>query len=283
MKVVHEKLTPFECLLCNSKFGQRSSLTIHIETVHEKSKPFECNLCVSKFGQRQNLIRHVKIVHEKVKPFECNICDSKFGEKRGLIFHISTVHEKVKPFKCYLCDSKFVQKRNQTTHVRTVHEKIKPFECNLCNSQFGQKGSLIRHLKVVHDKIKPECTPCFLKFGKIDCQLLHMHMECSTKLKIQTNIIKSKETINIALPQVQDIKSQPKEDDVLEQLCLYECDICEKILSNAKTLEAHFKQIHKSNLAFGCNTCSDRYPRADLLNQHKLCCSKLYDDIKLPN
>ena len=92
-------------------------------------------------------------------------------------------------------------------------------------------------------------------------------------------MMKSNEAINIALPDVHDIRSQPKEDGKLEQLGLYDCDICEKAMSNAFTFEAHYKKIHKSNLAFGCNTCSERYPNADLLNQHELCCSILYDNI----
>ena len=101
-------------------------------------------------------------------------------------------------------------------------------------------------------------------------QIIHCALAIINK---EENSPTSEMKVNIALPQVQDIKSQPKEDDVLEQLCLYECDICEKILSNAKTLEAHFKQIHKSNLAFACNTCTERYPKLDLLNQHMLCCN----------
>ena len=124
--------------------------------------------------------------------------------------------------------------------------QIKPFQCLICCSNFVIQTDLDRH----------------------------MNMKCSTKLKTQTNMKKSNETSNFALPEVHEIRSQPKEDGILEQLGLYDCDICEKSMSNALTLETHYQQIHKSNLAFGCNICSERYPRADFRNQHELCCNK---------
>ena len=152
--------------------------------------------------------------------------------------------------------------------MKLENEKVQPFECYLCDSKFEKRSKIIIHVKTVHDKEKP-----------FECR--HMNMNCSKKLKTQTSRMKSDETIHIAPPEVQDIKSQPKEDVFLEHLGLYGCDICEKAMSSALTLEAHYKEIHKSNLAFGCNTCSERYPKADLLNQHELCCSsKLYDNIK---
>ena len=105
-----------------------------------------------------------------------------------------------------------------------------------------------------------------------------------TETKMEGSMIKFEETISnkseglfdkkmIAHPEAHDIRSQPKENGILERVSLFECDVCDKALGNAKTLEAHFKQIHKSNLAFACNTCTERYPKLDLLNQHMLCCN----------
>ena len=70
-----------------------------------------------------------------------------------------------------------------------------------------------------------------------------------------------------------------EKDDSMEQLVLFECDICEKACRNAKDLEAHFKQVHKSDLAFGCNACSDRYPSEEILCMHKKCCKDLKSEL----
>ena len=128
-------------------------------------------------------------------------------------------------------------------------------------------------MKIFHTEIKNECNLIpDMRFKPYQC------------LKTQTSMVKSNKTINISLPEMQVIRSQPKDNGILEQLCLYECDICQRAMGNdALTLEAHFDKIHKSNLAFGCNNCPKRFPKEDLLNQHGLCCSKLYDNIKAEN
>ena len=48
MKLENEKVQPFECYLCDSKFEKRSKIIIHVKTVHDKEKPFECNLSESR-------------------------------------------------------------------------------------------------------------------------------------------------------------------------------------------------------------------------------------------
>ena len=117
-----------------------------------------------------------------------------------------------------------------------------------------------------------------------------MEVKCSAKLKTETSMMKfeehfldksksslSKGLINkkTAHLEVYNNRSLRKEeDDIKEQLHLYKCEICEKALSDAESLEDHFKQIHNSNLAFVCHTCFERYPEEEMLNQHKHSCNK---------
>ena len=133
-------------------------------------------------------------------------------------------------------------KNNLTSKTKPFLGKEKLLNCKLCNSEFKFRNGLANHIRAVH--------------------------EYSVKPEPESSLIQG----------VPENRSPKKEiDDSLEQLCLYECDICEKACRNAEDLEAHFKQVHKSDLAFGCNACSDRYPSEEILSMHKKCC----DDVKL--
>ena len=370
METVHEKWKPFECNQCGSKFDVRSTQIRHMKTVHEKVKLFKCSLCNSKFGHKYHLFGHIKAVHYKVKPFECNLCDSKFVIKSRLKRHMRIVHEKLKPINCSLCDYKFEYKSLQIRHMSAVHEKLKAFKCSLCDSKFGRKGAQDKHMRVVHEDLKPyKCDICHTKFAEksnlkrhmkirpyqclVCCSHFvndsglnaHLKMNCSTKRKTETSMIKPEKTIsdqvlnssskvlpsdkNIALPESQfegdvegkcsskfktetvmgfimkyeeiisnksassssqldedkkwkftsklktetvKMNSQPEIERRMEQSSLYQCDICEGALNNARSLEEHFKQIHKSNLVFACSACKIRFPKEDMLTQHKEGC-----------
>ena len=64
----------------------------------EKLKPFMCNQCDSKFSKKSHLIRHSQDVHEKLKPIKCDLCDYKCARNAHLIKHVSGVHENLKPY-----------------------------------------------------------------------------------------------------------------------------------------------------------------------------------------
>ena len=66
--IEHEEIKPFQngpflCNFCGSNFGVESKLKLHIQAVHEGTKPFKCHLCDSKFFNMSTITMHMK-VHE---------------------------------------------------------------------------------------------------------------------------------------------------------------------------------------------------------------------------
>ena len=54
-----EKLTAKEyklrCIICSMKFANRAQLEEHARSVHEKLKPFKCTICDTKFTRKSGL------------------------------------------------------------------------------------------------------------------------------------------------------------------------------------------------------------------------------------
>lgn len=55
---------PFDCTVCEKKFGRRIHLAGHLKTYSEE-KPFECAVCEKKFGRRSYLLSHKKLTHHR--------------------------------------------------------------------------------------------------------------------------------------------------------------------------------------------------------------------------
>ena len=51
-----------------SKFWIKENLIKTQKGVHENIRPFECNICQAKFGSNGHLNRHIKGVHDKLTP-----------------------------------------------------------------------------------------------------------------------------------------------------------------------------------------------------------------------
>ena len=67
--IAHTGVSKFECTYpkCVGKryFRDRSMLNRHIICVHTLAKPFQCNICERRFGLREYLVRHSKNIHLK--------------------------------------------------------------------------------------------------------------------------------------------------------------------------------------------------------------------------
>ena len=56
----------FRCMLCNTAFTTRGSLTTHTKKEHKGHKIFMCDTCGKKFQTHKTLDVHRRVVHEQV-------------------------------------------------------------------------------------------------------------------------------------------------------------------------------------------------------------------------
>jgi len=85
----------FLCVVCNSSFKNRSSLTIHTHRKHKLNKSYECNKCDQIFTQQNLLQDHIDQCHyDKFieGKFACNKCPQSFVTEHLLNNHRWKVH-----------------------------------------------------------------------------------------------------------------------------------------------------------------------------------------------
>ena len=56
---VHEVEKPYDC---DAKFAVKQG---YISTAPDENKPFQCSMCDVRFGLKQNMNRHIRQIHEK--------------------------------------------------------------------------------------------------------------------------------------------------------------------------------------------------------------------------
>merc|ERR1712051_744097 len=76
---IDEDLKPYECELCNSRFGSKNYLRVHISSVHQKKSVVQCTICDKFLSNDLTLKGHIASVHEGKKPFKCKICGTSFA------------------------------------------------------------------------------------------------------------------------------------------------------------------------------------------------------------
>lgn len=139
----------FECDICGYKSAHKFHLQDHFET-HLNPNAFQCKICDSKLGNRTSFNHHIRFMHKEVKNFEkhsCEVCHKEFKKKENLYHHKKT-HEK---HSCPICKKSLVAV-NLKDHLK-LHEakKSKPkLECQICFKKFFVKKSLYQHQKMIH-------------------------------------------------------------------------------------------------------------------------------------
>lgn len=148
--LVHEKLRPFACHLCELTFGERSKLQTHLQThVSGKSrtKMFPCTLCQSKFKSENYRQQHIKM-HLLGNQFTCDACGDKFKHRASLKHHVMRWHTRNKRYACKKCPVKFFVPSDLHRHSLTHVEKA-GYQCESCKKTFKQKRYLIAHQRKV--------------------------------------------------------------------------------------------------------------------------------------
>ena len=243
MKLVHteEALKKFECSLCGKKYARRCDLRFHSEShsiqpkgifkctfcqicfktrkavkIHEKGhieKKFKCTFCIYKSERKDALVSHVRR-HTKEMPFDCKRCNKSFKQRTTLSLHMR-YHNGERPYQCPYCIwfKRFTQSTHLLTHKRSIHlfEKgRKTFVCVICNKTLNSKQALNTHMVIHSDKSAFKCELCPKSFK------LKQHF----KIHFTTQHTLSDEE--------------------------FKCKMCSKVLTQARTLAKHIKEVHES-------------------------------------
>ena len=135
------------CQECGKGFVYRFGLTKHLQMVHSKIKPFVCQICNKCFFTKRDVEAHIRI-HTGEKPFECNLCEKRFTRRVELNVHLRW-HNGEKRYWCSYCGKGFLDLNNLKRH-KYIHTGEKPHSCPHCPKHFTQSGHLKKHVKNVH-------------------------------------------------------------------------------------------------------------------------------------
>ncbi|KAM7009802.1 uncharacterized protein LKV04_001727 [Tautogolabrus adspersus] len=135
------------CQQCGKGFVYSFGLTKHLQIVHGRIKPFVCQVCNHGFFSKRDVEAHIRI-HTGEKPFHCNLCDKKFARRTELNMHLRW-HNGEKRHWCPFCGKGFLDINNLKRHKYT-HTGEKPHSCPHCPKNFTQSGHLKKHVKNVH-------------------------------------------------------------------------------------------------------------------------------------
>ncbi|VVC97450.1 unnamed protein product [Leptidea sinapis] len=112
------------CTYCGKGFFESFSLQAH-ERTHRNERPFECEICNTRFGTNSSLKRHLKVSHNTSKPFECSVCHRCFISEAIRDRHEERAHSSPDDFKfrCTECPGKYLRMKDLRKHIYKVHPK----------------------------------------------------------------------------------------------------------------------------------------------------------------
>lgn len=137
------------CPKCGKGFVYRFGLSKHLQMVHGKIKPFICQICNKGFYSKRDVEVHIRI-HTGEKPFHCHLCEKKFTRRVELNVHLRW-HNGEKRHWCQYCGKGFLDYNNLKRHKYT-HTGEKPYSCPHCPKRFIQTGHMKKHIKNMHNK-----------------------------------------------------------------------------------------------------------------------------------
>jgi uncharacterized Zn-finger protein len=135
------------CPVCQKVLSSRHSMLDHIKIVHNRVHPFQCHVCGRTFARHEAYLSHK---HIALKSYLCSHCGKQFTTRQGRKKHEQT-HVTQNPAElateiCTFCGKAFRFKENRLRHEK-IHTGEKPFQCSHCDKTFSQKQHLQTHLR----------------------------------------------------------------------------------------------------------------------------------------
>lgn len=307
----------YHCRFCDVVFSDTLACSSHEKSNHDRISPYECIMCSFKTDQHPTLIFHIKQTHNSDKPFLCTQCSKTFMRRSDLRKH-TFVHAGIRLYSCDLCKKSFTRNTNLTKHKRTHlpnFEKVKNWKCQLCPRAFFSNADLLRHMEVHLDEKSLICKYCNQAFQRRDQLELHQktHFEKNSILQIE---------MDVALPQIAPVHAQPivfynqpqeqptmnfytensvngghvdyqqnqayaalepkKGYPIMNQLLAgismnammppmknFICGICTHAFFKKKELDRHVMTVHTTVKQFKCEQCPKTFNRKDKLIRHE--------------
>jgi len=124
------------CEVCGKTFSSPSKMRRHKRIVHEKIKPFQCSVCNKDFGQKVNLLGHLQSKHKLSE------AEAKNGIKTN---HVPKVKVENK-IKTIIEDSNTNLENNKLVSPALVEANNKKlFKCMECVFDSEDSGDMISH------------------------------------------------------------------------------------------------------------------------------------------
>ena len=169
--------------------------------------------------------------------------------------HVGTMRP-VKEYKCNICAKSVMSQSSLRIHISSMH-KGETFVCDICESVHTLKGSLQNHKKTKHEHFVHMCTLCDFKSSQkknVDSHKEASHPEASRgkNHKCSTCAFETSFRFEFAKHTTQH---------------LFKCHLCEKSLSNKKTLAFHIL-YHSKKVVHKCTQCFFSTTSRLVLRQH---------------
>lgn len=254
------------CDKCGKSYRLASSLNIHRAT-HSNEAPYLCDICGKSFKHGSNLRCHRRSHAEDklTHPHACDICPKSFRSR----FHLSehkNVHLNITPYACDVCGKKF-HRRIQLRQHRTIHDSESSHECSQCGACFNRRGNMTQHMKTHLKERKFICKVCKGSFQTlsevVQHRRQHTHEELVSHLKEKGGYSCSK-CLKL-FSSSSDLENHSKSHAEMK----FECEICNKQLSNRRTLEYHVRSFHTMDRPYSCQHCSETFLSKEVCTVHE--------------
>ncbi|RZC42211.1 gastrula zinc finger protein XlCGF52.1-like [Asbolus verrucosus] len=132
-----KKVSRFSCETCELAFRTSTQLRAHSVKAHKTkiTKPFQCDICNRRFGCSSNLTQHLKY-HTGNRSHVCTFCGKSYMTKGDLMIHEKT-HLNKREYKCERCPKSFNTHKDLRSHKLVVHTDPSVWQhvCELCEKR----------------------------------------------------------------------------------------------------------------------------------------------------